>query len=71
MRLANEDVAVVVRRGRRANAPVVFSIIGRHGMPLGEPALRDTTDRLYEVKGSVSADEIKVRVNPKRVFARV
>lgn len=71
VRLACGEVAVVVRRGRRANAPVVFSIVGKQGMPLGEPALRDTLDRLYEVKGGVLSDEIKVIVNPARLFSRV
>lgn len=71
VRLANDEVAVVVRRGRRANAPLAFSIVGRHGLPLGEPALRDTLDRAYEVKSSVPAEEIKVVVNPARLLARV
>jgi len=70
VRLANGEVAVVVRRGRRANAPVAYSIVSREGMPLGEPRLRDTADRLYEVKGSVKSDEVKVRVQPARLLAR-
>lgn len=70
VRLASGEVAVVVRRGRRANTPVVFAIIGRQGLPLGEPALRDTSERSHEVKGSVSADEVKVRVNLPKLLAR-
>ncbi|GAB3186364.1 HD-GYP domain-containing protein [Hydrogenophaga aquatica] len=71
VRLANDEVAVVVRRGRRANAPGVFAIVGRHGMPLGEPALRDTLEREYEVKASISADEVKVRINVPKLLSRV
>lgn len=71
VRLANDEVAVVVKRGRRANTPQVFSIIGRQGMPLGEPAPRDTTERLYEVKASVPFDEVRVVINPARVLSRV
>ena len=70
VRLASGEVAVVVRRGRRANTPVVFAIIGRQGLPLGEPALRDTSERSHEVKGSVPADEVKVRVNLPKLLAR-
>lgn len=71
VRLANEEVAVVVKRGRRANTPQVFSIVGRQGMPLGEPAPRDTTERQYEVKASVPFDDVRVVLNPARVLSRV
>jgi hypothetical protein len=71
VRLASDEVAVVVRRGRRANAPLTFAIVGRQGMPLGEPAMRDTSDRAYEIKAGVSADEVKVRVNPGKLLARL
>jgi HD-GYP domain-containing protein (c-di-GMP phosphodiesterase class II) len=71
VKLADGEVAVVVRRGRRANAPLVFAIIGRQGMPLGEPAPRDTLDREHEVKGSVAADDVKVRINVPKLLSRV
>lgn len=70
VRLANDEVAVVVKRGRRANTPLVFSIVGRQGMPLGEPAPRDTMERAYEVKASVPADEVRVVLNPARLLSR-
>jgi HD-GYP domain-containing protein (c-di-GMP phosphodiesterase class II) len=71
VRLANDELAVVVKRGRRANLPLVFSIVGRQGMPLGEPAPRDTSERQYEIKASVPAEEVKVVINPARLLARV
>jgi hypothetical protein len=71
VRLANDEVAVVVKRGRRANTPQVFSIVGRQGMPLGEPAPRDTMDRQFEVKSSVPFEDVRVVVNPARVLSRV
>lgn len=71
VRLANDEVAVVVKRGRRANTPLVMSIVGRQGMPLGEPAPRDTIERGFEVKGSVPSEEVRVVVNPARVLARI
>lgn len=70
VRLANDEVAVVVKRGRRANTPQVLSIVGRQGMPLGEPAPRDTMERQYEVKSSVPFDEVRVVLNPARVLSR-
>ncbi len=70
VRLANDEVAVVVRRGRRANTPLVFAIT-RHGMPLGEPVLRDTQDRGFEVKSSEPADAVKVRIQVEKLLGRL
>ncbi|HEX5805549.1 MAG TPA: HD domain-containing phosphohydrolase [Macromonas sp.] len=70
VRLANGEVAVVVRRGRRANTPLVFVII-RQGMPLGEPVLRDTQERGFEVKCSEPADDVKVRLNAEKLLGRL
>ena len=71
VRLANDELAVVVKRGRRANTPLVFSIVGRSGMPLGEPAPRDTSERQYEIKGNVPSEEVRVVLNPARLLARI
>ena len=71
VKLVSGEVAVVVRRGRRANTPMVLSVIGRQGMPLGEPALRDTSEAAHAIKTGVAADEVKVRLPAARVLARL
>ena len=71
VRLASEELAVVVRRQRRANAPLVFALVGRSSMPLGEPALRDTSEAAYEIKAGLAADEVRVRVNTAKLLARL
>jgi len=71
VRLVQGELAVVVRRGRKANAPMVLTLVGRHGMPLGEPALRDTRDQGFEVASGVVHDEVKVRIHPEKLLARV
>lgn len=71
VRLASEELAVVVRRQRRANEPLVFALVGRSGMPLGEPALRDTSEAAYEIKAGLAADEVRVRVNTAKLLARL
>lgn len=71
VKLASGEVALVVRRGRRANTPMVLSVIGRQGMPLGEPALRDTSEVAHAIKAGVVADEVKVRIPAARALARV
>lgn len=62
VRLASGELALVMRRGPRADQPRVASIAGRDGQPLGVPALRDTADSRYEVKASVRTNEVRVRV---------
>lgn len=71
VRLVNGELGVVARRGRKANAPLVFALVGRHGMPLGEPALRDTSDPGLEVREGIAADEVRVRIHPARLLARL
>lgn len=61
VQLASGEVAVVLRRGLRANEPRVASIVGRSGTPLGEPTVRDTRLRAYEVKSSVAPKDVRVR----------
>ena len=67
VRLGNSEVALVLRRGRRANEPKVVSIIGREGLPLGAPAVRDTRVSPFNVTGSVAPYEVKVRINIERM----
>ncbi|MFM8900457.1 MAG: HD-GYP domain-containing protein [Burkholderiales bacterium] len=71
VRLGNGEVALVLRRGRRANEPKVVSIIGREGLPLGAPAVRDTRVAPFNVTGSVAPHEIKVRINIERMVRLV
>ncbi|MFN3957450.1 MAG: HD-GYP domain-containing protein [Tepidimonas ignava] len=69
--LASGELGVVARRGRRANTPLVFALIGRDGLPRGEPPLRDTEQPAWAVRGSVAPQQVKVRVNPDRLLARL
>lgn len=67
--LAGGELGVVVARGRRANLPYVATLIGAGGMPLGVPALRDTTERRYAVKTAVSAARVRMRPPHERLIA--
>jgi len=70
VRLANGECGIVVRRGLKANEPKVMSLTSRHGMPLGEPVLRDTSDPACAVQASLPPGEVKVVVNVARLIAR-
>ena len=57
------EVALVLRRSAVAKAPVVVSLVGKSGMPLAVPALRNTRMPNYEVTGAVPPAQVKVRPN--------
>lgn len=67
--LANGELGLVVARGERANVPQVASLVHPAGHALGEPALRDTRDRRYSVKGAVPRQRVKVRPVHARLLA--
>lgn len=68
VRLRNGDVAVVLRRGQRANAPRVASIVNPLGHAIAEPALRNTELPTFEVTGGVAAHQVKVRLSLERLL---
>lgn len=68
VRLANTEVAVVLRRGVRANTPKVASIISKSGTPLGDPVVRDTRQKTFEISTGVAPHDVKVRLNLARLF---
>ena len=69
VRLASHEVGVVLRRGRRANEPLVASVVGRSGTPLGEPVLRNTRQPPHEVTAGVAPHDVKLRINLPRLLA--
>ncbi|MDE2372359.1 MAG: hypothetical protein KGN16_25565 [Burkholderiales bacterium] len=69
VQLVSGELGIVVARGRRANLPYVASLVSASGMPLGEPALRDTLGARYAVKGAVAAHLVKVRPQHERLLA--
>jgi HD-GYP domain-containing protein (c-di-GMP phosphodiesterase class II) len=62
VRLASDEVAVVVRRGANTSTPRVAVVLNRNGMPTVEHALRDTANKDYRVVASVPHGEVKVHI---------
>jgi HD-GYP domain-containing protein (c-di-GMP phosphodiesterase class II) len=58
--LTSGERGIVLARGRRANLPIVAALVGASGVPLGEPALRDTVEKRHAVKGAVSSQAVRV-----------
>ena len=67
--LANGERGIVVARGRRANLPWVASLVAATGLPLGEPALRDTVESRFAVRAAVPGAQVKVRPDHRRILA--
>ncbi len=68
VRLATDEVAVVVKRGLNTTTPKVAVLVNRSGMPTVEPTLRDTSQREFRVVSSVPHREVKVQVNLERIL---
>lgn len=68
VRLASEEIAVVVRRGSNGNAPHVASLIARSGEPRHPPLKRDTAQREFAVVACVPPGELKVRIAWAQIY---
>lgn len=68
VRLATDEVAVVVKRGMNTATPRVAVLVNRSGMPTIEPTVRDTSVRDYRIVASVAHRDVKVQINLDRVL---
>ncbi len=69
VRLASDEVAVVVKRGANATAPKVAVLINRSGMPTGELIVRDTSRREHRIVTGVAHRLVKVNIPLDRLLA--
>ncbi|WP_296510138.1 hypothetical protein [Rhodoferax sp.] len=68
VRLATNEVAVVIQRGLNTTTPRVAVLLNRSGVPTIEPAIRDTTMREHRIVASVAHKEVKVQLNLERLL---
>jgi HD-GYP domain-containing protein (c-di-GMP phosphodiesterase class II) len=68
VRLASDEVAVVVRRGANTSTPRVAVVLNRSGMPTAEHAVRDTSNKDYKVVSSVQHSDVKVKIQLDRLL---
>jgi len=68
VRLATDEVGVVVRRRQNTSTPRVAVVVNRSGMPTGEPIVRDTSAREHRIVASVPHREVKVKINLERML---
>ncbi|MBP4047135.1 HD-GYP domain-containing protein [Chromobacterium violaceum] len=63
VRLASEEICVVISAGAKPSEPLVAAIRRADGPPYGEPLLRDTSKPGLKVAAPCHAGEAKVRVS--------
>ncbi|MGQ0710922.1 MAG: HD-GYP domain-containing protein [Rhodoferax sp.] len=68
VRLATEEIAVVVKRGSNTSMPRVAVLVNRSGMPTIEPIQRDTSLREHRVVAGVPFRDVKVRLNLEKLL---
>lgn len=68
VRLVSGELAIVVRRGRSANAPVVATLTNGQGRALVAPELRDTSRSAFAIASSVPEPAARVRLSAKTFF---
>ncbi len=69
VKLASNEIAVVIRRGANTTTPRVAILVNRSGMPTGELIVRDTGQRDYRIVASVPHREVKVKFTLDRLLA--
>ncbi|MEY4882529.1 MAG: hypothetical protein RIS34_383 [Pseudomonadota bacterium] len=68
VRLATQEIAVVVRRGLNAATPKVAVLVNREGMPTLENSTRDTSQAAYRIIASVSQRDVRIKINLERLM---
>lgn len=69
VRLATNEIAVVIKRGANTTTPRVAILINRSGMPTGELIVRDTSKAEFRIMAGVAYRDVKVKINLQRLLA--
>jgi len=71
VRLASNEVGIVLKRGRTGTTPKVASVLNRTGMPMGEVVARDTSQAGFKITASMPHREVKVQVALDKMIAMI
>jgi HD-GYP domain-containing protein (c-di-GMP phosphodiesterase class II) len=71
VRLASNELAAVIHRGKNTSTPRVAVLVNRDGLPTGELILRDTSMPQYKITASVPQRDVKVKVSLDRMLALI
>ena len=71
VRLATQEIAIVLKRGPSATTPRVAVVRSRSGMPTGELISRDTSQPNWRITGVVTQEELRMQLPIERLAAMV
>lgn len=66
--LANEETAVVVKRGASAKTPMVYSLINAKGFPMLDTVRRDTEREEFAISRVVPRDNFKIAIDVNKIW---
>jgi HD-GYP domain-containing protein (c-di-GMP phosphodiesterase class II) len=69
VRLATNEIAVVIKRGANTTTPRVAVLVSRSGLPTAEHMVRDTSQAEFKITASVPHREVKVQINLPKMLA--
>ena len=69
VRLASQEIGVVVRRGVNTTMPRVAVLVNPDGIATGEHAIRESSLRAYRIVAGVAPGECKVNIQLDRMLA--
>ncbi len=69
VRLASNEVAVVIQRGANTTMPRVAVVLNRSGLPMSELTLRDTSLLEFRITASVAHRNVRVKINLPKLLA--
>ncbi len=70
VRLANNEIGVVVSRGASSITPVVAAVIDRQGIPHGVPVRRDTGLPHHKIRSDLPPDSVRLWLNWETLFEK-
>ncbi len=68
VRLASNEVAVVIKRGANTTTPRVAVVLSRAGLPTAENTVRDTSQKDFKITASVPHRDVKMQINLPKIL---
>lgn len=68
VRLATDEIAVVIKRGVNTTTPRVAVLVNRTGLATVEPVIRESSVREHRIVASVPHRDVKVKLNLERLL---
>lgn len=71
VRLVNNEVAAVIKRGANTSTPKVAVLINKSGIPTGQPIVRYTDLTGYRISGSLLHGDVRIHFDLNRMLSLV